>query len=103
MLIVRPGSSASIAKLLHAVETAELTYVERGATLAGELPEGFHHLAEGTVLGRGTRAFAQASEGLRAWCAHRLPGVRVFPKDAPVQAGTTVVVTMGTNLAAIAA
>ena len=103
MRIVRPGSSASVAGLLNAVETAEPTYVERGATLTGNLPGGFHHLNEGTDLGRGAGTFSHAAEGLRTWQAHRLPGMHVFPADAPVRPGTVVVVTVGTPLIAVAA
>jgi uncharacterized protein (UPF0548 family) len=103
MRIVRPQSAQSIARLLTAVETAEPTYAERGATLTGELPRGFHHVAEGAMLGHGTETFTNASEGLRTWQAHRLPGLRVFPAHAPLRVGTSVVVTLGTRFAAVAA
>jgi uncharacterized protein (UPF0548 family) len=101
--IVRPGSLASITRLLSAAEAAQPTYPERGATLTGELPHGYHHLFEGTVLGRGPETFARASQGLRTWRAHHLRGVRVFPADAPLRAGATVVVTLGARTGAIAA
>ncbi len=103
MRIVRPGRPGSIAALLRAVEGAEPTYAAQDATLGGALPAGFHHLSDATVLGHGPRDFARASEGLRIWQAHRLPGVRVFPHDAPLRSGTSVVVTLGTDLAAVAA
>jgi uncharacterized protein (UPF0548 family) len=89
--------------LLHALETAEPTYAERGVTLTGELPAGFHHIRAESVLGHGAAVFERATEGLRTWRAHRIPGVRVFPTDAPVQPGATVIVAMGSSLGAIAA
>ena len=90
-------------RFLHSLETAEPTYTERGATLTGELPAGFHHIHAENVLGHGTAVFERATEGLRTWRAHRIPGVRVFPIDAPVRPGVTVIVSMGTGLGAIAA
>jgi uncharacterized protein (UPF0548 family) len=92
-----------MSRLLSAAEVAEPTYSERGATLTGELPVGYHHLGEGTVLGRGPETFATASQGLRTWRAHQIQGVRVFPADAPLRAGATVVVTLGARIGAIAA
>jgi uncharacterized protein (UPF0548 family) len=103
MQIVRPRNPASIARLLGAVENAEPTYAERGATLVGELPAGFRHLGAAAVLGRGSEDFARASDGLRTWQAHRLPGVRVFPLDSPLEVGASVVVALGTHCVAIAA
>lgn len=103
MRIVRPGNAASIDRMLQTVANADPTYVGQGAILTGELPDNFHHLAESTKLGHGARTFAHASEGLRTWRAHRLTGMRVFPEGAPLQVGTTVVVTVGISFAAIAA
>jgi NADH dehydrogenase len=101
--IVRPASPTSMTRLLSAAETADPTYPERGATLTGEQPEGYHHLSATIVIGRGPQVFARASQGLHTWRAHRFNGVRVFPADAPVQAGATVVVTLGARIGAIAA
>ncbi len=103
MHFVRSGSPDTITRLLSVAGAAEPTYPERGATLSGELPPGYDHLSEGTILGQGPEAFARAAEGLRTWQAHRLRGVRVFPADAVPRAGATVVVTLGTGLGAIAA
>jgi uncharacterized protein (UPF0548 family) len=72
-------------------------------TLTPELPEGFHHVSAEMIIGQGPEAFARACDGLRTWQAHRLRGVRVFPADAPVRAGATVVVVVGTPVGAIAA
>jgi len=101
--IVRPGSPASMTRQLSAAQAADPTYPENGATLTDELPEGYYFVDEETVIGRGADVLARAVEGLGSWQAHRVRGVRVFPADAPLQVGATVVVTLGPGLGAIAA
>lgn len=101
--LIRPGNAQSMQAVLSTAEAAPPTYVERGATLAGPLPAGYHHLEEEAVLGRGRDVFTSASNGLRTWQAHHFMGVRVFPIDAPLAAGTTVVVSLGPRFGAIAA
>jgi uncharacterized protein (UPF0548 family) len=103
MRLVRPGNQASMTRLLSEAQSGALTYLERGATLTGELPDGYHHLGHETVLGHGPQAFAEASEGLRTWQTHRFRGLRVFPPDAPLRTEMTVVVTLGVGIGAIAA
>ena len=90
-------------RLLERLETARLTYDDVGATLAGKRPEGFHHDRYDAVVGQGAEAFQRAITGLKTWKAHRLPGMRVFPAGLEVRNGATVVVTVGTPVAAIAA
>ena len=103
MRFVRPNDSGSIERFIIALGSAELTYSDVGCTLTGEQPAGFHHDQRSVVLGRGSRPFRRAVEGLQTWQAHRLPGVRVFPEHAEIRSGTMVVVTIGTPLFALAA
>ena len=90
-------------RLLNTADAEELTYSEQGASLAEPLPSGFHHVDQEVIVGRGPDAFANARTGLRTWRAHRIRGVRVFPPYLPPREGATIVVTLGTGLAAIAA
>lgn len=90
-------------RLVEDLETAEPTYSDIGATLAGTCPEGFHHDSYEAVLGHGPQAFERAVMGLKTWEAHRLPGMQVFPHDREIRAGATVIVTLGTPIAALAA
>jgi uncharacterized protein (UPF0548 family) len=90
-------------KMVENLENTVPTYSDIGATLAGKRPEGFHHDHYETVLGNGSAAFQRAVAGLKAWEAHRLPGVRVFPDDQEIRTGATVVVTLGTPIVALAA
>jgi uncharacterized protein (UPF0548 family) len=90
-------------RLLEDLESTEPTYSDIGATLAGKKPEGFHHDRYEAVIGEGAQLFQRAVTGLKTWKAHRLPGMRVFPDDQVISTGATVVVTLGTPIASVAA
>ncbi len=102
MRIVRPSDAVAMQRLLGDLESAEPTYSDIGATLAGTPPEGFAHDHYAAVLGHGSEAFQRAVTGLKTWEAHRLPGMRVFPDGQEIRTGATVVVTLGTSIAALA-
>jgi uncharacterized protein (UPF0548 family) len=103
VLFVRPTNSGSIERLVTSLRSAELTYSDVGCTLTGGQPVGFRHDRHSVVVGHGSPPFERAIEGLKTWQAHRLPGVRVFPNRAEVRSDTTVVVTLGSPLLALAA
>lgn len=90
-------------QLLEDLEVAEPTYSDIGATLGGKRPDGFRHDHYETELGIGTETFQRAVAGLQTWEAHRLPGMQIFPSHQKIRTGATVVVTLGTPLAALAA
>jgi uncharacterized protein (UPF0548 family) len=90
-------------QMMEGLVSAEPTYSDIGATLAGKQPEGFHHDRYETVLGNGPDTFRRAVAGLKNWAAHRLPGVRVFPDNQEIRTGATVIVTLGTPIVALAA
>ncbi len=89
--------------LVEKLQHAQPTYADIGATLADTRPEGFHHDHYEIVLGHGAEGFEGAVIGLKSWESHRVPGVRVFPKEQVIHAGATVVVTLGTTLVVLAA
>ena len=89
--------------MLDDSRSSDPTYSDIGATLAGKQPDGFHHDRYEAVLGHGAEKFQRAVTGLMTWKAHRLPGMRVFPDDQEIRTGATVVVTLGTPIAALAA
>jgi len=89
--------------LLSSLYDAQPTYANMGATLGGVQPEGFRHDSYDVVLGHGVETFQRAVHGLKTWEAHRVSGIRVFPEDQEIRTGTTVVVTLGTPLVALAA
>ncbi len=90
-------------RLVEDLETAEPTYGDIGATLAGKRPKGFHHDRFEDALGEGAEVFQRAITGLKTWKAHRLPGMRVFPEGQVIHTGATVVVTLGAPIASVAA
>jgi uncharacterized protein (UPF0548 family) len=90
-------------RFMEALQAAQPTYGDIGATLVGDYPEGFNHDHYETDLGNGYESFQRAVEGLKAWEAHHLPGVRVFPKGQDIHPGATVAVTLGTPLLALIA
>ena len=90
-------------RLLGELANAEPTYDDIGATLAGRRPEGFHHDRFEMVLGQGAETFQKAVTGLKTWQAHRLPGMQVFPHGQAIRTGATIVVTLGTPIASLAA
>jgi uncharacterized protein (UPF0548 family) len=103
MRFVRPSDSEAMQRLVKVLRNAQPTYSDLGATLAGGRPEGFNYDRYETDLGHGTQAFQRAVTGLKAWEAHHLPGVRVYPDGQQIQTGATVVVTLGTSLLSLAA
>jgi uncharacterized protein (UPF0548 family) len=90
-------------RMVTQLHTAQPTYSEIGFTLAKIEPSGYHNDRYEAELGQGTDTFARSVQGLRAWGAHRLPGIQVFPKNAEIVVGATVIVTLGTPLLAVAA
>ena len=70
---------------------AQLTYPEAGATQNDELPPGYQHDRYAVELGTGS--FERSIAGLRAWQAHIGAGVNVYPRTAPLQPDTDVIVT----------
>jgi uncharacterized protein (UPF0548 family) len=103
MRFVRPSDDGAMERLLTAMQAAQPTYPDLGATLVGQRPEGFHHDTYEVVLGTGVDTFDRAVTGLKNWEAHRIAGVRVFPEGLEIETGATVIVTLGTFLMALAA
>jgi uncharacterized protein (UPF0548 family) len=89
----RPGrvDDAALGEALAASKGADVTYGGVGVTLGDAELAGYRTDRYEAVLGSGVGAFERARDGIRAWAAHRGAGVQVFPADAPVAEGTTVV------------
>ena len=87
----RAPDDAALRTILERGASALLTYPEVGATRRGALPHGYTHDRYRIELERGS--FDRAADGLRAWQAHLGAGVAVYPRDAPLEVGTDVVVT----------
>ena len=70
-----------------------LTYDDVGATLAPDLPEGYHHLEVRRRIG-GREVYAAAGDFVLGWGLQRDAGLRV-PTSAPVSEGLEVRLRLG--------
>ena len=94
MLRVRQPSDAALAEALLRFSRLEPTYPDLGASLGETLPPGYHHGRSSIALGRGAEVWDAARAAVDQWRAHTGAGVRVFPADAPPEAGATVALSV---------
>jgi uncharacterized protein (UPF0548 family) len=73
---------------------APFTYAEVGAT-AARLPDGYHHVAQSAVIGRGRDRFESAACRVMRWGMLRGAGVRVQASTDVAGVGSVVIVGMG--------
>jgi uncharacterized protein (UPF0548 family) len=81
---------------------APLTYDEVGAT-DGRLPDGYHHLTQVTVVGRGREVFEWAAPYLMGWAVQRRAGLRVATSSAVAEPGAVAVLRLGVGPLALRA
>jgi len=96
-------ATSSVHAALRAAEAASPTFDGPAVLGLDAPPAGFTLERYDTAVGRGRLDFVRACEGLRTWATHRTLGVRVHPTSTPVRLGGVYVVTLGTQVAAIAA
>jgi uncharacterized protein (UPF0548 family) len=70
------------------------TYAEIGAT-AGDLPDGYHHLSESAIIGRGRARFNTAAAAVMRWGMLRGAGARVTANTDVAEVGSVVIVGLG--------
>ncbi len=80
-----PDADAAI----RAAEQAPFSYAPVGGT-RGDLPEGFDHDVQRTVLGHGPETWDRALAALRGWKQFELPWVRFYRPDTPIRPGEVV-------------
>lgn len=76
--------------MARSYEGAQVTYPERGATLAGELPPGYRHVTRRSRIGRGEAEFRRAGEALLSWRVHDRAGLTVLAGPPPAVGAITV-------------
>ncbi|MEA2684939.1 MAG: hypothetical protein QOE93_134, partial [Actinomycetota bacterium] len=86
-----PGrmSDPALAARHRAAVAGEVTYPDPGRTLAEGGP-----MVVSRPIGHGPDAFAAAVQALRDWAPQHSIGARVYPADAPLEVGTTVLVVL---------
>jgi uncharacterized protein (UPF0548 family) len=101
--VVRPSDAMAMKQWMAGLQAADPTYSDLGATLVGGRPEGFNHDHYEVELGKGLESFERAVRGLKAWEAHHLPGIRIFPANEAIRQGASVVITLGLPFIALVA
>ncbi len=91
MFILREPSSEEIESFLSVQRNAPFSYAEVGASRRGA-PSGYAADHNRVRLGAGEETFLRARDALRRWSMFDVGWVRVFPEDAPIEAGETVAV-----------
>jgi len=85
-------SSARLQLMLDEARASDLTYDHIGSTLDAVTDRRVHR--EHLVLGRGAQCFEDAVAGLRAWACHDGIRATVYPPDAALQLGETVLIVL---------
>jgi uncharacterized protein (UPF0548 family) len=73
---------------------ATFTYPEVGAT-AGRLPDGYHHIHESALIGRGRARFDAAASRVMRWGMLRGAGLRITASSDVAAVGSVVIVGLG--------
>jgi len=91
MFLLRKPSPSVIDAFLASQQKEDFSYSEVGST-RGRLPSGYKVDRNRVCLGHGSRVFQHAVELLNAWRMFDLGWVEIFPKDAKIEPGATVIV-----------
>ena len=89
------ASDERLSAALSAAKQADYLYSALGMTRSDEAPAGYRVERRSVLLADDETAWGRAVTGLRMWEAHRVAGAHVFPPEAPILEGTTVLVTLG--------
>ena len=91
---LRRPTDESIQPVLDAARAAAPTFEHVGATKSSARITDFRYDRYWDLIGRGRRDFDAAKDGLRAWAAHAGAGATVYPRNAPLAEGETIVATV---------
>ncbi|MDO5501984.1 MAG: DUF1990 domain-containing protein [Actinomycetia bacterium] len=86
-------SSETPAEVRRAL-SAPLTYPEVGASLTGELPEGYRHSEQCVRVGKGRQTFELAADAVMAWQVHRGAGLTVLSSSEQVEKDAVAVLRL---------
>jgi uncharacterized protein (UPF0548 family) len=79
-----------LSTLLTRQRCLPFSYAEVGASAASPFPPGYDHDCHRVLLGKGDAVFGAACEALRRWQQFPASWTAIFPADAPLAAGTNV-------------
>ena len=90
MFRARLPSPLEIDRFTARSQSLALSYAPIG--LAQTVPSGYDLSEVVATIGHGEADFARAKDALSAWAQFDLPWIEVFPRTAPIAAGTVVAV-----------
>jgi uncharacterized protein (UPF0548 family) len=93
ILATRPSAQRPEAMLEAARREPAVTYSEVGATRGGVLPAGYRHDRAAVEVGQGVEVWGRTCEAVRRWEGHRANGATITPARAPLQPGSSILVT----------
>ena len=76
------------------LRSVDLTYNAVGRT-SGVLPDGYHHLNRGIIIGFGTTLFVDASRALFGWQMHLRSGLSIATSSATARHDAVVMLGIG--------
>lgn len=94
MLHAGRRTATELESLLRAAAAGAVTYPHTGSSLRSDPRPGGQPRRSVAHIGSGRAPFQAACDGLRHWAPHAAFGARVHPPDAPIEAGTTVLVVL---------
>ncbi len=95
MIVVSRDHQKFVADVLERARHEQVTYEEPGRTRSKELPSGYRHDHLAATVGHGEADWGRAQDAIRRWQAHHGARVTVTPAAAPIEEGSTVVVSRG--------
>jgi uncharacterized protein (UPF0548 family) len=93
VIVVSRDQQRFLAEVLERARHDQVTYDEPGGTRSNGLPSGYRHDRLAAPVGNGEADWGRAKEAIRQWRAHHGAGVTVTPERAPIEEGSTVVVS----------
>jgi uncharacterized protein (UPF0548 family) len=94
-VVVSRRPHAALAEQLQRSANDEATYAEVGCTRSTALPAGYRQDRATLLVGIGEASWQLAQQAITLWKAHGRAGLTVTPAGAPLEAGTTVLVSRG--------
>lgn len=91
MFLLHEPSQAAIERFLSAQREQSFSYPEVGASRK-QSPVGYDIDHNRAMLGSGNESFAKAVAAIRSWQMFNFGWCRIYPRNAPIQVGTTVAI-----------
>jgi uncharacterized protein (UPF0548 family) len=91
MLVSHKPDAKAVERFLDRQQNQPFSYPEVGST-RGPAPSGYNVDHNRICLGKGLEAFDRAIEGIKTWRMFGTDWTEIFPRDAPIEDGSTVAI-----------